>query len=64
VEDQIATWTNEGDLVYDCFMGSGTTAKIAHLLNRNWLGSEVSREYVDLAERRLSLHLDPVRVAA
>ena len=64
VEDQIATWTNEGDLVYDCFMGSGTTAKMAHLLNRCWLGSEVSAEYVDLAERRLSLHLDAVKVAA
>ena len=64
VEDQITTWTNEGDLVYDCFMGSGTTAKVAHILKRRWLGSEVSAEYVDLAERRLSLHLDAVRVAA
>ena len=64
VEDQITTWTNEGDLVYDCFMGSGTTAKVAHLLGRNWLGSEVSAEYVDLAERRLSLHLDAIPVAA
>lgn len=64
VEDQINTWTNEGDLVYDCFMGSGTTAKMAHLLNRRWLGSEVSAEYVDLAERRLNLHLGAAKVAA
>ncbi len=53
VADQINTWTNEGDLVYDPFMGSGTTAKIAHLLNRNWIGSEISREYVTIAETRL-----------
>lgn len=52
--DQIKTWSNEGDLVYDPFLGSGTTAKVAHVLNRNWLGSEISSEYVDIAEKRLS----------
>jgi len=53
VADQINTWTNENDLVYDPFMGSGTTAKIAHLLNRKWIGSEISKEYVDIANERL-----------
>lgn len=57
VEDQIKTWTNEGDLVYDCFMGSGTTAKVAHLLHRRWVGSEISEEYVKVAETRLSQYL-------
>lgn len=57
VADQIRTWTNEGDVVYDCFMGSGTTGKVAELLGRRWLGSEVSLEYVRLAERRI----DPYR---
>lgn len=57
VEDQISTWTNEGDIVYDCFMGSGTTAKIAHKLKRLWLGSEISADYVALAEKRLAIHL-------
>lgn len=52
-EDQISTWTNPGDLVYDCFMGSGTTAKAAHLLGRKWLGSEISLEYVRIASKRL-----------
>lgn len=51
--DQISTWTNEGDLVYDCFMGSGTTAKAAISLKRQWLGSEISEEYVRIAEDRL-----------
>jgi site-specific DNA-methyltransferase (adenine-specific) len=51
--DQISTWTNKGDLVYDCFMGSGTTAKAAEMLGRRWLGSEISAEYVKIAESRL-----------
>ena len=56
--DHIISWSNEGDLVYDCFMGSGTTAKMAHLLNRNWIGSEMSQEYVDLANKRLKPYLN------
>ena len=57
VADQINTWTNENDLVYDPFMGSGTTAKIAHLLKRKWIGSEISKEYVDISEERLKEHI-------
>lgn len=55
-EDQVSTWTNEGDLVYDCFMGSGTTARAAHLLKRNWIGSEISKEYAAIAEKRLAIY--------
>lgn len=54
-EGHIITWTNEGDLVYDPFMGSGTTAKVAIRLNRNWMGSEISKEYCDLINERLNL---------
>ncbi len=54
--DQILTWTNKGDLVYDCFMGSGTTAKAAKQLGREWIGSEISAEYVRIAEERLRLY--------
>lgn len=53
VIDQIHTWTNEGDLVYDPFMGSGTTAKACQLTNRRWIGSEISSEYCDIAMKRL-----------
>ena len=56
-KDHIKSWSNEGDLVYDPFMGSGTTAKMAHLLKRNWIGSELSQEYVDLAYKRLEPYL-------
>jgi site-specific DNA-methyltransferase (adenine-specific) len=51
--DHIISWSNKGDLVYDCFMGSATTAKMAILNNRNYIGSEISKEYCDIAERRI-----------
>lgn len=64
VEDQISSWTNEGDVVYDCFMGSGTTAKVALQLRRNWLGSEISAEYVNIANERLAPYLNSLELAA
>jgi site-specific DNA-methyltransferase (adenine-specific) len=64
VEDQILTWTNEDDIVYDCFMGSGTTAKVAHLLNRRWIGSEISLQYKKLADIRLEPYLKQLQLTA
>lgn len=55
--DHISTWTNENDLVYDCFAGSGTTLKMAHLQKRNWIGSEISAEYCELANKRMMPYL-------
>lgn len=52
--DHIISWSNEGDLVYDPFMGSGTTAKMAILNNRNYIGSEISEEYCEMIEERLN----------
>lgn len=52
-QDHIISWSNEGDLVYDPFMGSGTTAKMAIVNNRNWIGSEISEEYCKIIEKRL-----------
>lgn len=46
-EDHIISWSNEGDVVYDPFAGSGTTLKMAKLNNRNYIGSEMSSEYVE-----------------
>jgi site-specific DNA-methyltransferase (adenine-specific) len=54
--DQILTWTNENDLVYDPFMGSGTVAKCCILYNRKYIGSEISKEYCDLIEKRIHKH--------
>jgi len=55
--DMIYSWSNEGNLIYDPFMGSGTTAKMAHLQKRNWIGSEISEEYVQLANKRIEPYL-------
>jgi site-specific DNA-methyltransferase (adenine-specific) len=52
--DHIISWSNENDLVYDCFMGIGTTAKMAKLNNRNYIGSEISEEYCKIADERLT----------
>lgn len=49
----ILTWTKENDLVYDPFMGSGTTAKVSFLLDRNWIGSEIDGNYYKICEERL-----------
>lgn len=38
----------------DNCMGSGTTAVASQNLNRNYIGSEISKEYCDIAERRLA----------
>ncbi len=64
VHDQISSWTDPGDLVYDCFMGSGTTAKVAQILERQWIGSEISLEYVKIAETRIVPYLDEMKLSA
>jgi DNA modification methylase len=51
--DHIISWSNENDIVYDPFTGSGTTCKMAHYSRRNYIGSEISKEYCDIAEQRL-----------
>lgn len=48
----ISNFTNENDLVYDPFMGSGTTALVARNLKRRYIGSEISAKYCKIAEER------------
>jgi site-specific DNA-methyltransferase (adenine-specific) len=52
-EDQIMTWSNPNDIVYDPLSGSGTSLKMAKILKRNWIGSEIAEEYVKIANTRL-----------
>jgi len=54
ISDHIISWSNENDLVYDPFMGSGTTAKMALLNNRKFVGSEISKEYCEIAKDRIN----------
>lgn len=55
-KDHILSWSNEGDVVLDPFMGSGTTAKMALLTNRKYLGFEISEEYCKIAQERLQTY--------
>ena len=52
--DHIISWSNEGDTILDCFLGSGTTGKVAKQLNRKFIGIEISQEYLDIAKRRIN----------
>ena len=53
-KDMIVTWSNEGDTVFDPFLGSGTTAKMAILTNRHYIGFEISERYCNIARRRIN----------
>lgn len=51
--DHILSWSDEQDIILDPFMGSGTTAKMALLNNRNFIGFEISSEYCKIANERI-----------
>lgn len=48
-EDHISTWSNEGDIVFDPFLGSGTTAVCCVKNNRHYIGFEISTEYYNMS---------------
>ena len=53
-KDHIISWSNEEDTVFDPMMGSGTTGKMAKQLNRNFIGIEISEEYLKIAMERIN----------
>lgn len=53
-EQHILSWSNQSEIVYDPFMGSGTTAKMAIRNGRRYIGSEISLEYINIAEARIN----------
>jgi site-specific DNA-methyltransferase (adenine-specific) len=54
-EDHIISWSNENEIVYDCFGGSGTTAKMSIINNRKWIVSETSSEYCEIIKERVKI---------
>lgn len=54
VENIVLTCSKAGDLVYDPYMGSATTAVVAKKLGRHYVGSEISKVYIDMGKRRLA----------
>ena len=51
--DHIVSWSNEGDVVYDPFLGSGTTAKMSKITKRKYIGSEINEDYFKIALKRI-----------
>ena len=51
--DHILSWSNEGDTVLDCMMGSGTTGVACVNTNRNFIGMELDPRYFELAKKRI-----------
>lgn len=51
--DHILQWSNEGCVVLDPFMGSGTTGKMQILNNRNFIGIELEKKYFDISKERI-----------
>jgi hypothetical protein len=54
VYDHILSWSNPNDIVFDPFLGSGTTGKIALVCLRRFVGFELSKEYFVLARNRMA----------
>ena len=47
-------FTKEGDIIYDPFMGTGTTAVVAMKMKRNFIGSEIDKNYIEFANKRIN----------
>ena len=53
VQDHIISWSNPGDVVFDPFLGSGTTAKMALLNERHYIGFEMNEDFFQIADKRV-----------
>lgn len=58
--DHIESWSNEGDLVFDPMCGSGTTCKMALLKKRQYIGVDISEEYIKIAKERIRQHTNVI----
>ena len=58
----LINFSKKGDIVYDPFLGTGTTAVVAKKMNRYYIGSEISEKYINIARKRIEndgqTHLD------
>ena len=52
-QDHILSWSDKGDLVLDPMCGSGTTCKMADAHGRDWIGIDISSEYINIARERI-----------
>ena len=54
-EDHILSWSNEGDIVLDPMVGSGTVCKMAKMNNRKFIGIDIDQEYVNISNMRIDV---------
>lgn len=50
----LTAYSNEGDIVLDCFMGSGTTLAVAQKLNRKWIGCDINKGAIITTTERIN----------
>ena len=55
IELLVNNYTDKDNIVYDPFMGSGTTAEACENMRRKWIGSEIDKEYGELIKERMGL---------
>lgn len=53
IEPCVLAGCPNGGIILDPFMGTGTTAMVARMYGRNFIGFKISKEYCDLANKRL-----------
>ena len=54
VKNLIVNSSNEGDVVLDCFMGSGTTGAVSVGITRKFIGMEINDQYFEIANERIN----------
>ena len=54
MEYLIKAYTNEGDVILDCCMGTGSTGIAAKKLNRKFIGIEIEKKYFDVAKKNIN----------
>jgi site-specific DNA-methyltransferase (adenine-specific) len=55
-KDLIISYSNKGDVVLDCFHGSGTTGKMCVIKNSRYIGNEISEEYCKNIDKRINIY--------
>ncbi|TAL13457.1 MAG: site-specific DNA-methyltransferase, partial [Chloroflexota bacterium] len=60
----LRTSSNPGDIVLDCFIGSGTTAAVAQKLGRRWIGADINKGAIQTTEKRLAAIIEDQARAA
>ena len=58
IELLVKNYTDKDSIVYDPFMGSGTTAEACENTRRRWIGSEIDKKYGELVKERMVLEED------